>query len=75
MLQNAAQSYAGDMVRGGFFSHVSPSGSTLEQRIRQGTRYLAGALRYQIGEKVRAGVDLDRVHLFDAATESAIAKK
>ena len=30
---------------------------------------------YQIGEKVRAAVDLDRVHLFDAATESAIAKQ
>ena len=51
----AAQSYAGDMVRGGFFSHVSPSGSTLEQRIRQGTRYLAGALRYQIGENIAWG--------------------
>jgi uncharacterized protein YkwD len=54
-LQVAAQSYAGDMVRGGFFSHVSPSGSTLEQRIRQGTRYLAGALRYQIGENIAWG--------------------
>jgi uncharacterized protein YkwD len=51
----AAQSYAGDMVRGGFFSHVSPSGSTLEQRIRQGTRYLAGALRYEIGENIAWG--------------------
>ena len=30
---------------------------------------------YQIGEKVRAAVDLDRVHLFDAATESAIARR
>ena len=27
----------------------------------------------QIGEEVRASVDLDRVHLFDADTESAIA--
>jgi uncharacterized protein YkwD len=54
-LQGAAQRYAGAMVRGGFFSHVSPSGSTLEQRIRQGTRYLAGALRYEIGENIAWG--------------------
>jgi multiple sugar transport system ATP-binding protein len=30
---------------------------------------------YTIGEKVRMAVDLDRVHLFDAATESAIARR
>ena len=30
---------------------------------------------YKIGEKVRASVDLDRVHLFDADTESAIARR
>jgi multiple sugar transport system ATP-binding protein len=30
---------------------------------------------YSIGDKVRASVDLDRVHLFDAATETAIARK
>ena len=29
---------------------------------------------FQIGETVRAAVDLDRVHLFDADTESAIAR-
>jgi uncharacterized protein YkwD len=55
MLQNVAQGYAGAMVQGGFFSHVSPSGSTVEQRIRQGTRYLAGALRYEIGENIAWG--------------------
>jgi uncharacterized protein YkwD len=55
MLTSAAQQYAGAMVKGGFFSHVSPSGSTLEQRIRQETRYLAGALRYQIGENIAWG--------------------
>ena len=55
MLQSAAQRYAFAMVRGGFFSHVSPTGSTLEQRIRQGTRYLAGALRYEIGENIAWG--------------------
>jgi multiple sugar transport system ATP-binding protein len=30
---------------------------------------------YKIGEKVRMAVDLDRIHLFDAATESAIEKR
>jgi uncharacterized protein YkwD len=55
MLQNVAQGYAGAMVRDGFFSHVSPTGSTVEQRIRQGTRYLAGALRYEIGENIAWG--------------------
>jgi multiple sugar transport system ATP-binding protein len=30
---------------------------------------------YAIGDKVRASVDLDRVHLFDAGTESAIARR
>jgi uncharacterized protein YkwD len=54
-LQGAAQRYAGAMVRGGFFSHVSPTGSTLEQRIRRGTRYLANALRYEIGENIAWG--------------------
>jgi multiple sugar transport system ATP-binding protein len=29
----------------------------------------------QIGDKIRASVDLDRVHLFDADTESAIARR
>ncbi len=31
--------------------------------------------RFEIGEEVRAAVDLDRVHLFDAGTESAIARR
>ncbi|HET8757224.1 MAG TPA: ABC transporter ATP-binding protein [Solirubrobacteraceae bacterium] len=29
----------------------------------------------QVGEQVRAAVDLDRIHLFDAATESAVARR
>ena len=29
---------------------------------------------FKVGEKIRAAVDLDRVHLFDADTESAIAR-
>jgi uncharacterized protein YkwD len=55
MLTSAAQQYAGAMVRGGFFSHVSPAGTTLEQRLRQETRYLVGALRYTIGENIAWG--------------------
>jgi multiple sugar transport system ATP-binding protein len=31
--------------------------------------------RYRVGEQVRAGVDLSRVHLFDAGSESAIARR
>jgi multiple sugar transport system ATP-binding protein len=30
---------------------------------------------FEVGEKIRAAVDLDRVHLFDADTESAIARR
>jgi multiple sugar transport system ATP-binding protein len=30
---------------------------------------------FQVGEQVRAAVDLERVHLFDADTESAIARR
>jgi multiple sugar transport system ATP-binding protein len=29
----------------------------------------------EIGEQIRAAVDLDRIHLFDAATESAVARR
>lgn len=54
-LHGAAQRYARQMARSDFFSHVSPAGTTLEQRIRQGTRYLAGALRYAIGENIAWG--------------------
>ena len=34
----------------------------------------APSTRHRVGEQVRAAVDLDRVHLFDAGTESAIAR-
>jgi multiple sugar transport system ATP-binding protein len=30
---------------------------------------------YSIGEQVRASVDMDRVHLFDASSEAAIARR
>ena len=54
-LQASARAYARDMVRRSFFDHVSPSGATLTERIRENTRYLAGALRWQIGENLAWG--------------------
>ena len=54
-LQASARSYARDMVRRSFFDHVSPGGATLTERIREHTRYLAGALRWQIGENLAWG--------------------
>ena len=30
---------------------------------------------YQVGESVRAAVDMERVHLFDAESEQAIARR
>jgi multiple sugar transport system ATP-binding protein len=35
----------------------------------------APTARYTIGERVRAAVDMDRVHLFDASSEAAIARR
>lgn len=35
----------------------------------------APSVRFAVGEQVRAGVALDRVHLFDADTESAIIRR
>src|SRR4051812_37077151 len=35
----------------------------------------APTARFEVGAEVRAAVDLDRVHLFDAGTESAIARR
>jgi uncharacterized protein YkwD len=54
-LQASARAYARDMVRRSFFDHVTPGGETLTQRIRDNTRYLAGALRWQIGENLAWG--------------------
>jgi uncharacterized protein YkwD len=54
-LQSSADAYAHDMVRRSFFAHVSPTGETLTERIRQDTRYLAGALRWEIGENLAWG--------------------
>jgi uncharacterized protein YkwD len=54
-LQSSAGAYARDMVRRSFFDHVSPSGETLTERIREDTRYLAGARGWEIGENLAWG--------------------
>jgi uncharacterized protein YkwD len=54
-LQSSASAYARDMVRREFFAHVSPSGETLTERIKDDTRYLAQARGWQIGENLAWG--------------------
>lgn len=53
-LRRAAISYSGTMVRHGFFSHVSPSGSTMTTRIKR-TAYLRGARSWALGENLAWG--------------------
>jgi len=55
VLQSSATSYAQDMVRRNFFAHVSPTGETLTQRIKDDTRYLADARGWEIGENIAWG--------------------
>jgi uncharacterized protein YkwD len=54
-LRRAAQAYSRTMVRGRFFNHVSPGGSTLMSRVRRGTAYLAGAASYGLAENIAYG--------------------
>jgi uncharacterized protein YkwD len=54
-LQASATAYAREMVRREFFDHTSPGGETFTERIREETRYLAGALRWEIGENLAWG--------------------
>ncbi|MGH2898426.1 MAG: CAP domain-containing protein [Solirubrobacteraceae bacterium] len=55
-LTKAAQRFSASMVRHGFFDHVSPSGSTLNSRVRGGTRYLRGPVRrWSLGENIAWG--------------------
>jgi len=53
-LQAAAQHYSELMVADRFFDHVSPTGSTFIQRIRQ-THYLASAASWALGENLAWG--------------------
>ena len=53
-LTNVAGHYAHAMVDGRFFSHVSPGGSTMLQRIRS-THYLNGTRGWALGENLAWG--------------------
>ena len=50
-LRAAAQSYAEHMVEKDFFAHVSPTGSTLVQRLRR-SAYLGSKRSYKVGENL-----------------------
>ncbi len=55
-LDNAANGFSASMVRQGFFDHVSPSGSTLDSRVRGGTSYLRGRVTsWSLGENIAWG--------------------
>jgi uncharacterized protein YkwD len=54
VLHGVARSYAQTMVTRTFFSHVSPTGSTFDQRIRD-AGYLKGAAGWSIGENLAWG--------------------
>lgn len=55
-LRRAAQAHSSRMVRERFFAHVSPEGSTLNKRVRRGTRYLTGTVgNWSLGENLAWG--------------------
>ena len=53
-LRSAATKYSAQMVRGRFFDHVSPAGSTLLGRVKA-TAYLSSAYGYALGENIAWG--------------------
>jgi uncharacterized protein YkwD len=53
-LADAATDHSRDMVRRRYFSHVSPGGGTMGERIRE-TGYLTRARSYSIGENLAWG--------------------
>ena len=57
-LGHAAGNYSMAMVRGGFFDHVSPSGSTLVSRVHR-TTYLIGVHSWALGENIAYGTGPD----------------
>jgi uncharacterized protein YkwD len=54
VLRKVAARYSRQMVRQGFFAHVSPSGSTMVGRIRR-TSYLKGVRAWSVGENLAWG--------------------
>jgi uncharacterized protein YkwD len=57
LLTKAADSHASDMVRRGYFDHVTPSGVDLQQRVAR-TGYTRGVRRPTLGETIACGSDL-----------------
>lgn len=57
-LRKAAERHARDMVGRRYFSHVSPGGSRLLDRVRR-AGYLRKARRYDVGEALGWGADVD----------------
>jgi uncharacterized protein YkwD len=53
-LSRSASAYSREMARRDFFSHVSPGGGTMLQRIRR-AGYLGGARGYAVGENLAWG--------------------
>jgi uncharacterized protein YkwD len=53
-LARAAAGHSHDMVRRGYFDHVSPGGSTMQERI-QATGWLSGARSFAFGENLAWG--------------------
>ena len=53
-LGQAATSHSRDMVRRGYFDHVSPGGGTMQDRIKQ-TGWLSGARSYAFAENIAWG--------------------
>jgi uncharacterized protein YkwD len=54
-LAKAAQGHSNDMVNRDYFSHDSPSGSSIQTRIG-GSGYFAGARNYMYGEIIGGGI-------------------
>ena len=55
-LRKAATAYSRKMVRKRFFDHVCPEGSTMQSRIRKGTRYISRGVRdWALGENLGWG--------------------
>jgi uncharacterized protein YkwD len=58
-LRRSAQAYAADMARRDFFSHTSPDGGDLLDRLRRPRRYLDGARSWRVGENLAWGAEAD----------------
>jgi uncharacterized protein YkwD len=52
-LERAAEGHATDMVRRSYFSHVSPGGATMVDRLRGG--YVSAGRRWAVGETLAWG--------------------